>query len=392
MNRRLILFTNTWPFDFGETFLDIEAQYLSNAFEHIEVFPLYATSNNQRAVPSNFNVHNAALSYNPKSKAHLFKDGIFSTAPLLFSFKEFFADRCFTKVKFWNFFTALLTFRASYNTIKCFNPSSNDIIYSYWGDKWSASLPFLKKEFGCRCIARFHNSDLYEEVKGYIPFRKMLFDSLDVAFPISENGAVYIKERYHYNKNIMVSRLGVQKAEVNPSKAEDFVKIVSCSNAVPVKRLDIIAKALSLIKFPIEWTHIGDGPTLENTKALCNGKNVRFLGRLSNSEVKELYAKEHFDLFINVSSAEGVPVSIMEVFAQGIPVMATNVGGTAEIVDSTVGALLPFDITPELLAQEIKRFTTSDTQKARANAIERWNNMCNADTNYKAFTNTLTQI
>ncbi|NCO54621.1 MAG: glycosyltransferase, partial [Bacteroidetes bacterium] len=46
------------------------------------------------------------------------------------------------------------------------------------------------------------------------------------------------------------------------------------------------------------------------------------------------------DLFINVSESEGIPVSIMEALSAGIPVIATNVGGTNEIVNNDVGFLI----------------------------------------------------
>lgn len=44
---------------------------------------------------------------------------------------------------------------------------------------------------------------------------------------------------------------------------------------------------------------------------------------------------------MNLSTSEGVPVSIMEVQSYGIPVIATNVGGTGEIIDKDNGILLP---------------------------------------------------
>ena len=47
----------------------------------------------------------------------------------------------------------------------------------------------------------------------------------------------------------------------------------------------------------------------------------------------------HIDLFINTSSSEGVPVSIMEALSVGIPIIATDVGGTKEIVTKTTARI-----------------------------------------------------
>jgi len=49
---------------------------------------------------------------------------------------------------------------------------------------------------------------------------------------------------------------------------------------------------------------------------------------LPHNDVLNYYASNPVDVFINTSSSEGLPVSIMEAMSFGIPVIATNVGGT----------------------------------------------------------------
>ena len=55
-------------------------------------------------------------------------------------------------------------------------------------------------------------------------------------------------------------------------------------------------------------------------------KNIRaeFKGRVLNKEVLKFYIDEVPDLFINLSSSEGIPMSIMEAMSCSIPVIATN--------------------------------------------------------------------
>ncbi|WP_241380179.1 glycosyltransferase, partial [Escherichia coli] len=50
-------------------------------------------------------------------------------------------------------------------------------------------------------------------------------------------------------------------------------------------------------------------------------------------------------VFVNLSSSEGLPVSMMEVASLGIPIIATGVGGVGEIVSSDNGHLLPAEFT-----------------------------------------------
>ena len=66
-------------------------------------------------------------------------------------------------------------------------------------------------------------------------------------------------------------------------------------------------------------------------------------GAFSNREVFDFYKSHPVDFLINVSNNEGIPVSIMEAHSFSIPVVATNVGGTSEIVNEENGILLPAD-------------------------------------------------
>ena len=99
----------------------------------------------------------------------------------------------------------------------------------------------------------------------------------------------------------------------------------------------------------------------------------------------DFYRQNHIDLFINTSRSEGVPVSIMEAFSFGVPAIATDVGGTGEIVDNSVGKLLDVNVSPQEIANAIKLFAVSDTSEFRKNARNRWNERYNAEKNYREF-------
>ena len=59
-------------------------------------------------------------------------------------------------------------------------------------------------------------------------------------------------------------------------------------------------------------------------------------GFQDNEKIMDFYRNNPIDIFINVSTNEGVPVSIMEAISFGIPIIATNVGGTNEIVINNI--------------------------------------------------------
>ena len=62
------------------------------------------------------------------------------------------------------------------------------------------------------------------------------------------------------------------------------------------------------------------------------------LGELDGAHVQRIYDTRPFDVFINTSKKEGVPVSIMEAMRHGIPVIAPRVGGIPELVTPDRGA------------------------------------------------------
>ena len=119
---------------------------------------------------------------------------------------------------------------------------------------------------------------------------------------------------------------------------------------------------------------VGQGPLADEIEALHRrlqlGDRVRLLGY--RTDVADLLAAA--DIFILGSAYEGLPVSIMEAMAQGLPVVATAVGGVPEAVtEGMTGRLVP-PRDPQALAQALNelasdsdaRLTMSIAARARA--------------------------
>lgn len=396
---RLFLFTDSFPYGNGETFLESELPFLSNAFDGIILIPLYKQGE-IRDVSGNATVWKPMLKFNPKNRRKLLLSGIFNFSPIGFACKEFFKKRVYrSKNRLWNFFTSLLTFRALFADRETKSRLKKEIgrddkIYFYWADKSALLIPEIKKHFPNVVFVRFHGSDLYEEAKnGYIPFREYVFPHIDRFIPVSNNGKEYLLKNYSrfiQQNNVYVGRLGVFNHGLNPVDAsETRFHLLSCSNIIPLKRVNLIVEILKMIEIPVKWTHIGSGISEEAVKqeslSLPPHVEAVFLGLLPNKEVITFYRQQHVDLFINTSQSEGVPVSIMEALSFGIPVMATNVGGTSEIVDSEAGMLLDVDFAPAEAAAAIQTFARIDLAGLRKNARNRWEEQCNAEKNYTEF-------
>jgi colanic acid/amylovoran biosynthesis glycosyltransferase len=269
--------------------------------------------------------------------------------------------------------------------------SKNTLWYFYWGRNPALLIPFLKKTIAANIVCRFHGYDLYKERNnGYIPYQEEVISHTDLLLPCSSDGFTYLQHNFGVvAERLFVARLGTRFQGIAKSCTENRLSIVSCSFCVPVKRLHLIFETLEILKIPFIWTHIGDGPLFNElseraAKFKRDGKEIRFIGYLPSQSVIPYYLNESFDVFINVSESEGVPVSIMEALSVGLPVIATNVGGTGEIVDNQVGYLVESTISSVELATIIERFSSTSKDKMqqyREAASNKFRSLCDSDQN-----------
>lgn len=281
------------------------------------------------------------------------------------------------------------------------------LIYSYRFEYQPYVALLLKRKWGNthKIVCRAHGYDLYEErnVDNYLPMRSALLREVDYVFPCSKYGVEYIKNKYPIRKARVDARyLGTSDhgEKVFSSKKEPL-SILSCSNVLKVKRIDKIIDALSLIRdIPIEWTHFGDGELMDELREYAADKlganvKVSFAGNLANTELMKRYAAKDFYVFINASSSEGLPVSVMEAMSFGIPCIATDVGGTGEIVNNDHGVLISKDATDKEIAEVIHAIysVSGDEYLALRHKSRRfWKDHFDADKNYHDFFEELASI
>ncbi len=276
-----------------------------------------------------------------------------------------------------------------------------DVCYSLWAREPAYALLLLKRRHrNIRAAVRLHGYDLYEERTKELwqPFRRALSQSMDLLAFVSRQGLAYYESRPYAagaaRRAVYYLGSGNVGARVEPNP--DRFVIVSCSRAMPVKRIDRIIDALACIDgVPVDWHHIGDGaelPALRARAEAAPGKkgNVRvtFCGRLENADIAPYYRGVGAHLFLNVSESEGLPVSIMEAFSVGVPAMATNVGGVSEIVTPDTGVLLACDASPEQIARALlDYFARSEAEKRRLSdgALRLWEHAFDADKNAERF-------
>lgn len=369
---KLVYFTASFPYGVGENWKYTEIEVLNRYFDEILVVPLDCSGNaRKRVLPSTVRILKALFISEGQrfSKQDILrlanKRFLYHLTALLrmTSCKKIIPD-----IKNWAV-NALKIERILTNQYfrDYILPELNDsTLYFFWGKGYADILPFLDKSLQKHSVVRMHGFDLYWERSGsFIPYQSLIVHAARYILTVSKHGTCYIKNAYpKCATKVIHSSLGtLSKGQAAPSN-DKVLRIVSCAFVSEVKRLHIIASALQFIKMDVHWTHIGSGDQLKDlvrlTETLGVTGNVTFTGNIPAGSVAEYYSSNEFDLYLNVSSSEGMPVSIMEAFAAGIPVLATDVGGNSEIVDEEVGWLLPEKLDAVTLAQNIEKFRDLD--------------------------------
>lgn len=99
-----------------------------------------------------------------------------------------------------------------------------------------------------------------------------------------------------------------------------------------------------------------DGSLEEAKKYASNLKlNVYFPGKLSKKEWIKL--SEEYDLFLNTTHFDNMPVSVVEAMALGMPVISTNVGGIPFLLEDKITGVLVNDNDEKKMFEEIKNLT-----------------------------------
>ncbi|MFV0556985.1 MAG: glycosyltransferase [Lactovum sp.] len=411
----LTVFLGHFPFGYGESFFENELPYLVGNFEEITLIS-DGKGKKSRQLPEKVKL--VAL-----KQTHLILRLSFLITAMLKPFLTYRGRKEIKQVTLKNmtilkFAMQVLYFYheslINYNIKKNLNKDKKTIFYAFWMNEAAFAISTKKYPFVVAKICRAHRYDLfYEKNKAkYLPFRENIYQAVNQIHFVTKLGRDYYIQTYarifdlkNKEEKLKVSYLGVEKNKFSLEKKSielNSFSIISCSFIHQVKRLDLIIDTISKISdnFQINWTHIGDGEEQQKIQnyaeeKLANKKhiNYQFLGNIKNDQLTKNLSESNYDLFVNLSDSEGVPVSIMEAMACGIPVLARNVGGNSEIVTNENGRLIDEGLNSQEIASIIEELIrkNKDNQllEERQRAFDTWESKYYAENNYKKFVSQL---
>lgn len=409
-NNQIVLITKYFPFNKGEvpaeSYLESEIWILASMFKEVYVFAVDAPRGRQlcQNMPKDVVAIPLGIAKDRYAKMRL---AFTSLLPVRQQSRKLYkhirkSDQSIDSI------ARLVGFRYLFNKAEAYRIAIVDavkqkglhldgsIFYSFWLFDTALTALELSAFFKGKSLSRAHRYDLYENQNqlGYLPFRRYLGDNLDYVAPCSKDGVRHLINTEEYDPNkVKLSYLGTDDLGF---KCLECVGrnplVVSCSTLTVIKRVPLIAEAMGILDeegFRLRWRHYGSGPEMGIVQdAIKNFKYIdaKLLGYVEHEAMLNAYRSEPPSLFINSSSSEGVPISIMEACSLGTPIVCTDVGGSAEIVSDQNGILLESNPTPQDIADAIRRVLTVDDNMYRGlrEASRRvWEAKFNASTNVK---------
>jgi glycosyltransferase involved in cell wall biosynthesis len=187
-------------------------------------------------------------------------------------------------------------------------------------------------------------------------------DRVDRFIVNSHEVAARVRRHYRRDSEVIYPPVDVERVVPSGRPPEDFYLVVS--RLVPYKRVDLAVQAAH--RLGRKLVVVGDGPERKQLERMA-GATVRFLGRRSDAEIADLYARCRAFLF---PGWEDFGIAPVEAQAAGRPVIAYARGGATEtVLDGTTGVLFD-EQTVDGLVDAIRRFEAEsfDPAVCRRNA------------------------
>lgn len=277
----------------------------------------------------NFDVAFADFASNSVYLNHIRKD--FPTAPII-QMKSYTSS---SKIKLLKWFLEVVyaLIFSFVNLKKVVSIVGTREVLTYATDKKTLIYVYLlQKIYGIPFILHAH---LVENPSGlYYPLYMMMAKKAQKIICCSRTVVNSVKTdntQLLYNPNLNYD--GQKKYSQNK---HPFVVAVAGS-LITIKGFEYFVKAAKYLDPGIELRVYGSGPLENKLKRLANNK-VRFMG-FCNNIVDELYADVDVVAVVTIIQ-EANPLSVLEAKSVGLPVIATKIGGQAELVENGKDGIL----------------------------------------------------
>ena len=234
-----------------------------------------------------------------------------------------------------------------------------DLLHIYFGHTGVHLLPFLQHHYSLPALVSFHGADVMPRADqpGYTDRLRTLLQTVPLVLARSHSLKDRLIDLGCSPDKIRINRTGIPMDAFPIAPDRTFPgdgkwRFIQACRLIEKKGLFLSLQAFSEFckTYPeSHFTIAGDGPLLPELRKRCAELNitekVTFTGFLDTASLCALYQNSH--AFLHPSQTppdqnqEGIPNSMLEAMATGLPVLATHHGGIPEAVtDNQTGLLV----------------------------------------------------
>ncbi|RTL26574.1 MAG: glycosyltransferase family 1 protein [Rhodocyclaceae bacterium] len=182
--------------------------------------------------------------------------------------------------------------------------------------------------------------------------------------------------RFGFESRIVPNIINLERFAVQRAVGRQSPHVVVTRNLEPIYDIPTVLMAFAHVLKHIPGatlTIAGSGPERGRLEGMARDLGisaaVTFAGRIDNEKIPALYASA--DLMLNPSTVDNMPISILEAFASGVPVVSTDVGGVPFIAEHGRTALLIPARSPERMAEAMLELLLDEYTAQRLAAAAR---------------------
>jgi len=255
------------------------------------------------------------------------------------------------------------------------------LLHIYFGQIAVHLLPLIRT-WKNPSIVSFHGADVTVDMNkpAYRESTRQMLDAVTLVLVRSESLRRALIDLGCDPKKIKVQRTGIPLEEFAfhersfPNDGE--WRLVQAGRLIEKKGLPVTLRAFAVFlrKYPnVTLTIAGEGPLLGELQKLARELNIErrvsFTGFISQEQLRDIYYRSH--IFVHPSqtghdgNVEGIPNSMLEAMASGLPVFATDHGGIPEAVEKGVSGVLVHERDHEAMANALLNATQDSDSLAR---------------------------
>jgi glycosyltransferase involved in cell wall biosynthesis len=224
-----------------------------------------------------------------------------------------------------------------------------DMVHVFAASYWSfllapAPAVMAARAWGKPVVLNYHSGEAADHLARWGPLVHPFLKMADaIAVP-----SVYLREifaRHGYTVQVVPNLVDLARFRYR-ERAPLRPRLLSTRNLEPHYRVDDVLEAFALVQARHPEAHLdvaGSGSEGERLHRLATARGragVRFLGRVEPAAMPGLYAAD--DIYLNASVVDNQPLSVLEAFAAGLPVVSTGTGDLATMVrDGETGLRVP---------------------------------------------------